>query len=225
MLKAKKSAWFEKVFALYNSNLLKRRFHSFRVSGLNHIREKNLHLPTIIYANHSSWWDGLTAFQISSKLKLNSFVMMEERHLKKLPLFRKLGAFSVVREKPREAFKSIVYATNLLKVNSQRTLWIFPQGSILPNNSRPLKFYGGLSKIIKQVGNCQVFPLAIKYEFLKNFKPELIVKIGEAEIFGNGSSLNSDQYTEQLEAMITSLLEKLNRHILNNNFNEFENII
>nr|MBA3694670.1 acyl-phosphate glycerol 3-phosphate acyltransferase [Acidobacteriota bacterium] len=106
MLEAKKSRWFEKVFQIYNRNLLKRRFHSFRVLGLDSFVNVN---SSIIYANHSSWWDGLVAFEISKALRVDSFIMMEEKQLRNLFLFRKLGAFSVVRENSRQAVKSLNY--------------------------------------------------------------------------------------------------------------------
>ncbi len=225
MLEAKKSRWFEKIFSIYNSNLLKRRFHSFQVAGLDILRAKNSQIPLIIYANHSSWWDGLVVFQILSKLRLDSFVMMEEKQLKNLQIFRKLGAFSIVREKPREALQSVNYAANLLKENSQRTVWLFPQGEILPNDLRPLKFYHGLAKIVEKVGHSRVIPIAIRYEFLKDFKPEILVKTGDAEVFSKSMLTDSKKLTQNFEFALTSLLEELNTNVLNNNFNEFEQII
>ena len=108
MLEANKNHWFEKLFTVYNRNLLKRRFHSFNVSGLDFLKNRDSRIPSIIYANHSSWWDGLIIFEICRKLNCDFYVMMEEKHLENLPLFRKLGAFSVIRENPREAVKSIM---------------------------------------------------------------------------------------------------------------------
>jgi 1-acyl-sn-glycerol-3-phosphate acyltransferase len=221
MLEANKSALFEKIFAIYNRNLLKRRFHSLQVSGLDVLRGKSPNIPTIIFVNHSSWWDGLVAFQISSSLKMDSFIMMEEKHLKKLFLFRRLGAFSVVREKPFEAVKSINYAANLLKEKSSRTLWIFPQGEILHNDSRPFHFYKGISKITEKVGKCRAIPLAVRYEFLGEFKPEIFVKVGKTEFFDN----NSKAETRNLENNLSLLLDKLKSDILNKNFKDFEKII
>src|SRR5688500_17469225 len=107
MLEANKSRIFERIFSLYNRNLLKRRFHSLHVSGLDFLFNKQDGIPLLIYCNHSSWWDGLVAFQISYQTGLDSFLMMEEKQLKDLFLFRRLGVFSVVREDPRQAFKSI----------------------------------------------------------------------------------------------------------------------
>ena len=115
MLKANKSAWFEKIFAVYNRNLFKRRFHSLHVSGMEFLDKKDAEIPLIIYANHSGWWDGLVVFEICRQAKLDFYVMMEEKQLKNLFLFRKLGAFSVVRENARKAMESINYAVELLE--------------------------------------------------------------------------------------------------------------
>lgn len=213
MLEAEKSALFEHIFAVYNRNLLKRKFHSLQVSGLDILRKRNSNIPVIIYANHSSWWDGLIAFQISNTLKMDSFIMMEEKQLMKLSIFRKLGAFSVVREKPFEAIKSINYSAKLLEEKPGRALWIFPQGEILNNDIRPIRFYKGITKIIEKVGECIIIPIAFRYEFLGAFKPEVFVKIGEAD------------NNENFENYITLLLDSLKADIINENFNSFEKII
>jgi chlorobactene lauroyltransferase len=225
MLEANKSRWFEKIFAVYNRNLLKRRFHSLRVSGLEFLRKKDEKIPLIIYANHSAWWDGLVAFQISQAAALDSFVMMEEKQLRKLFLFRLLGAFSVVREKPRQAAESINYAAKLLKNNPERTLWIFPQGEILPNDSRPVSFYKGLSRIIEKVEKCSATSLAIRYEFLGEFKPEIFVKIGMPEIISTNSDFDAKKLTSELENQLTKILDDLKEDVLYQNSGNYKNLL
>lgn len=220
MLEAKKSRWFEKVFQIYNLNLLKRRFHSFRVLGLDNFVNVN---SSIIYANHSSWWDGLVAFEISKALKADSYIMMEEKQLRNLFLFRKLGAFSVVRENPRQAVKSLNYAINLLKEEPFRTLWIFPQGEILPNDLRPLYFYNGLARIIERVRDCSTIPLAIRYEFLNEYKPEIFVKIGESENFNN-LEVDSKKSTKNFENRISQMLNELKNDVVSSNFANYKKI-
>lgn len=224
MLEANKSVVFEKVFSLYNRNLLKRHFHSFQVSGLDFLFNKNVDLPLIIYCNHSSWWDGLIAFQISHETNLNSFVMMEEKQLKSLFLFRKLGAFSVVRENSREALRSIKYAANLLRENSNSTLWIFPQGEILPNEVRPLRFYNGLAKIIEKVEKCFVTCLSMRYEFLGEFKPQIFVKIGKPETISAAQDFNAKTLTENLAERLTENLDELKNDVVNQNLTEYKSI-
>lgn len=228
MLEANKSRLFEKIFSVYNRNLLKRRFHSLHVEGLEFFRDKDSRIPLVIFANHSSWWDGLVAFQISREAALDSFVMMEESNLKKLFLFRRLGAFSVVREKPREAVKSLGYASDLLIQNPQSTLWIFPQGEILPNDLRPLRFFGGLSRIIGKVGVCLTAALAIRYEFLGEFKPQIFVKIEKPELISVNSvgsekaKFNAKDLTDSLAERLTNTLDDLRRDVLMQNFKNYK---
>ena len=221
MLKANKIKWFEEIFALYNRNLFKRRFHSFQVSNPNVLLEVK---PQIIYVNHSSWWDGLVAFEIFALFNSDSFVMMEEKQLKNLPLFRRLGAFSVVRESPRQAVESINYAVELLRENPQRTIWIFPQGEILPNDVRPLHFYHGLARIVEKVGGCTVVPCAIRYEFSGNFKPEIFVKIGAPATFKKDGNYKSKSLTAQFENNLTAALDDLKQDVIRNETSDYEKI-
>lgn len=225
MLEAKKSRWFEEVFAVYNRNLLKRRFYSLDVSGLKFLKNPNRDAPFLIYANHSSWWDGLVAFQISRQAESENFIMMEEKQLKKLFLFRRLGAFSVVRENPRAAAKSLSYAANLLKENSNRTLWIFPQGEILPNDERPLNFYRGISRMIEKIGRVAAVPLAIRYEFLGEFKPRIFVKIGAPQLISVDKSFDAKASTKQFEQRLTETLDALKDDVLTAAFDDYEKIV
>ena len=224
MLEANKSIWFEQIFAAYNRNLLKRRFHSLRVSGLDFLKNKDRKLPLIIYANHSSWWDGLVIFEILRKFDFETYVMMEEKHLRKYFLFRKLGAFSVVRENSREAVKSVSYAAKLLKENPNRLMLIFPQAEILPNDVRPLGFYNGLARIVEKVEKCQTVSVALRYEFAENFKPEILVNIGEIEYLEANKNFSSKNATKHFEKNLTENLEKLKREIASKNTGKYEKI-
>ncbi|MGI9035623.1 MAG: lysophospholipid acyltransferase family protein [Pyrinomonadaceae bacterium] len=224
MLEAKKSRWFERIFAVYNRNLFKRRFHSFKISGLENLREKKPETPFVIYANHSSWWDGLAAFEISRAARLDAFLMMEERQLKKLRLFRRLGAFSVVRKSPRQAIRSVNYAAELLKENPSRCLWIFPQGEILRNDLRPLKFFQGLSRVVEKCGKCAALSVALRYEFFGNFKPEILVKINSPEQFPVDKNFDAKKMTAYFENRLTENLNDLKSDILTKNLQSYENI-
>jgi 1-acyl-sn-glycerol-3-phosphate acyltransferase len=150
--------------------------------------------------------------------------MMEEKQLRKLRLFRKIGAFSVVREKPREAIKSIAYAADILRKKPNRAVWIFPQGEILPNDVRPLGFYNGLTKIIEKVGVCYAVPVALRFEFLGEFKPGIFIKIGEPEIFNKNGNFISKQMTAIFEVKLTETLNVLRTQILTNNLDNFQKI-
>jgi len=224
MLEAKKSVWFGKVFSIYNRHLLKRRFHTLQVSGLDFLKEKIEELPLVIHANHSSWWDGLVFWEIISRFDFEFYVMMEEKQLRKLSLFRKLGAFSVVRESPRAAVGSINYAVNLLRENSNRAVIIFPQGEILPNDLRPLHFFGGLSRVIEKARRCAAVPVALRYEFVGNFKPEIYVRIGSPDIFRVEEDFNTKSLTKILEVRLTETLDNLKQDVVSRKTVEYEKV-
>jgi hypothetical protein len=225
MLKANKSKWFEKLFYIYNRNLLRRRFSGFHVNGIENLTNKNKHLPTIVYANHSSWWDGLVAFHLSQKADLDFYVMMEEKQLRNLRLFLRLGAFSVNRENSRSAVNSLRYAAQLLNDDQQRTLWVFPQGEILPNEVRPLKFYNGVSRIIEKIKECQLFGVAMKYEFRGDFKPEIYLQISEGEIVRSGQKIESKLKTAELSQKMAENLNRLGELIVKENFKHFKDLL
>lgn len=225
MLTAQKKRWFDAIFSIYNRNLIKRRFASLKVENLINLKQRNNNIPLVIYANHSSWWDGLVAYQLGKECFLDDYVMMEEKQLANLRLFRKLGAFSVVRENPREAVKSINYAVELLKEKPSRALWIFPQGAIKPSDLRPLDFYHGISRIIGKLENCCVLPVALRYEFLNEFKPEIFAKIGDTQEFRANEGFVTKETTKNLEMKLVELIDELRNDIAAEKTESYENIV
>jgi len=225
MLEAKKNILFEKIFIAYNRILIKRRFQLIKVSGLKCLEKRNPDLPLIIFSNHSSWWDGLVILELLSNFKLENYVMMEEKQLRKLRFFRRLGAFSIVRENPREAFKSIEYSVKILSERKNRVLLIFPQGEIFHNDASPMRFFNGLSKIIEESGDCLVCPVALRYEFLGNYKPEIFIAVGEPKRFSSVDKIARKKITRELEAILTNCLDHLKSNLANNEINNFKQIL
>jgi 1-acyl-sn-glycerol-3-phosphate acyltransferase len=211
------------LFAVYNRNLFRRRFAALRVQGIENLQNRKSNLPLVLYANHSSWWDGLVAFEIGRAARLDHFLMMEEKQLKQLFLFRRLGAFSVVRENPRAGLRSINYAVEILKEKPNRTLWIFPQGEILPSDARPLHFYQGLARIVEKMGECVAAPVAMRYEFLGEFKPVAIAKIGRTEVLSNVR--DTRKLTEHLSLRLTEILEELKADIAARKTSDFIDLL
>lgn len=223
MIEAKKSKWFEELFAIYNRNLLKRRFNSLQILNLKELQQTKQ--PQIIFVNHSSWWDGLIAFEVSRAAKLNSFIMMEEKNLQKYFLFRRLGAFSVNKSSLRDLSQTILYASSLLRNKKPQTLWIFPQGEIQSSKLRPITFNSGVIKILEKVENCQLLPLCINYHFAGNFKPEIAVKIGRKIVTENLRLDNRKTAAAELSEILTNLIDSLNEEIAAGDLQSYENIL
>lgn len=224
MLTANKNVWFEKLFGAYNRNLLKRNFHSFNVQNLHELKFSDKSVPLIIYANHSSWWDGLILFELLKSNDFDSYVLMEEKQLKKYRLFRKLGAFSIVRENSRKSIESLNYAIKVLSEGRNKTLLIFPQGEIFSNDKRPLEFFNGLAFLVERLKNSAIIPCSIRLEFIQNFKPEIFVKFGTPEYFPQTKKFKRKSLTKQFEGQLTKNLDLLKSDIIENKLDDFQKI-
>lgn len=231
MITARRSLWFERLFHLYNRNLIARRFEGLRVAGMHNVRGAEADMPLMLYANHSSWWDGLVAFEIGVNCKFEQFVMMEERQLRRYPLFRLLGAFSVERERWREARGSIEYAAGLLRGDaggsgkSIRALWIFPQGLMLPNDARPLDFYTGAAHIANRLERVALLPVAMRYEHLGDFRPEILVRIGAPACVEPKREVGTKRFTQSMEAALTETLDRVRADLLAEDLSEYEELV
>lgn len=153
-------------------------------------------LPTIIYANHPSWWDGYMPFFLCDELWHSAgYIMMEQPQLARYSFFRYCGAFSVDRHDPREGLRSVVYAAQLLRAGPGRTLWIFPQGEITPNDRRPLRTFAGTAHIAIRAAPVRCIPMALRYEFGLEQRPEALIRLGpslEVERGGGSKALHQE---------------------------------
>jgi hypothetical protein len=173
-------------------------------------------VPVIWYGNHSSWWDGYVPFAMNRLVwKREAYVMIEHTQLSRYGFFRWAGGFSVDRSNARSAVQSINYASKLLATAKNRALLIYPQGEILANDTRPLRFFSGVGHIVKSVvqahGACALVPLALRYEFIGEQKPEAFVSSGTPRLLESITDLK--QLTEDMEAALTAELDALRADI------------
>jgi len=137
--------------------------------------------------------------------KLDGFAVMDIIQLTKYKFFRRFGVFSVDKTNAREAIKSIEFAARLLCKNN-RALWIFPQGEMHPANYRPIRFYNGISKIIKRAGLLNAVPVTLHYEFINEQRPEIFISIGNPIEFNNEKSRETE-ITANLQNILCEDLE------------------
>lgn len=155
--------------------ILGRYFSSISVKNTHNYELRDKDFANIIYASHSCWWDGLIGYFLCRNLfKTDMRIMVEE--LQACPILSKLGAFSVEKGSTTSIMESLNYAIELLK-RPGRSLYIFPQGIIRPPDFRPIKFESGLTYISQKVGGVNLIPLAVRYCFLREKRPEILVEV------------------------------------------------
>ena len=139
--------------------------------------------PLIFYLNHPSWWDGYMAHVLSRMVladRFQSFGMMDERELRRFRFFTWIGAFSVNRQDARAALASVAYISRMLAERRDRALAIFPQGEITPNDRRPLTMFSGMAHVAQRAGGATLWPVALRYEFRGEQRPEVFIRAGPA---------------------------------------------
>lgn len=200
---------------------LRRAFHRI---ALRAAAAPTPELPTLIYMNHPSWWDGYIPFFLSDELwHGEGYLMMEEAQLARYSFFRYCGVFSVDRHDPREGMRSVTYAADLLRARPGRLMWIFPQGAITPNDKRPLSTFAGAAHIVKRAAPLRCMPLALRYEFLSEQRPEILVRIGAAHVVEGAVSVKA--LHREMDERLLHEMEQLRQDTLSGATAEYRTVL
>ncbi|KMJ57852.1 hypothetical protein AB685_13505 [Bacillus sp. LL01] len=210
MIPAKKSSQFDFFFHQFNKRFL--RFH-FR--GVHYADGPNVSIPpspALFIVNHSTWWDALVVFHLNQLvIRQESYVMMHEKGIKEFSFFRKIGAFSVNRDNPKDIVRSINYAKDRLK--EEKTLWLFPQGDERHLEIRPLSFLPGAIHIVKNT-DIPIVPVCLYYTFTGERKPEVFIKLNEPLFYSQLEGASSKEKNQFLENHYTVLLDKVKQEVI-----------
>ncbi|MCP8968261.1 lysophospholipid acyltransferase family protein [Ectobacillus ponti] len=215
MIPAAPSRLFQFCFHQYNRRLFARSFAGIWV------HRDSLAAPppsALFILNHSSWWDGLVCFHLNRLLfGHSSYYMMHETGLRQYPLFRRLGAFSVNRDNPKDVLQSLQYSVKRLQEGG--SIWMFPQGDEMHLELRPLGFLPGFLYLAEKATNIPVIPIALYYSFLHQQRPELFVKIGQPLSLPAGSS--RAERAKLAEEAFTAGLDDVRRAVVAENMEAF----
>ncbi len=232
MLTVRRSSLYTAWFRWYSRRAFRRHFDKVRVKGARNLASMNLQTPVVFYLNHAYWWDGFWSQLLTETyFHQNLYIIIEYKQLVRYQFFTRLGAFSIVRENPREAIKTIQYATEKLTEPSpkQNALWIFPQGVIEHIDKRPIKFFSGTAKIAEQVlerlPSVYLCSAVTRIDYVEEQKPELFISFHMPRLLTKETFPNPKLLTKEMESETESHLDALKAHIVNRDFNGFETIL
>ena len=211
---AKTSRFWLWVASMFFFNMLQNRFYAFRYRGAENYFDGDTNVPTILFAPHCNWWDGIVFYNITHRIFHKEIRLMVEE-LNRFPLLRRGGAYSVNKKSPQSAMKALQYSVDVVG-DLRNMLCIFPQGIIRPPHFRPIEFQTGLAYIaqnaVKRYGRVNLIPLAIDYCFFRDNRPEVIVE------FGKRIELSADMSFGRKE--LTHMFEHALEDVCNNQFKE-----
>lgn len=220
---AKTSRFWLTVASLYFFNMLQNRFYAFRYNGVENYKQRDEKYPTILFAPHCNWWDGIVLYNITHRICHKEIRLMVEE-LNRFPLLARGGAYSVNKKSPQSAMQALKYSVDLLK-DLRNILCIFPQGIIRPPHYRPFEFQTGLAYIaqnaVKKYGKVNLIPLAIDYCFLRDNRPEVILDFGN-RIELTDKDIDRHEYTKFLEKALTEICDKQFENISSGAVEDYE---
>lgn len=206
-------------------NMLEDRFCAFRYKGYKNFVNRDDKVPTIFFAPHNNWWDGIVGYNICNRICKKEIRLMVEE-LNRFPLLRRGGAFSVNKKSPQASMEALKYSVRVLK-DLNNIMYIYPQGIIKPPNFRPIEFQSGVSyiaeKAAKAYGKVNLIPIAVDYVFLRDNRPEVWVEFGE-HIELTESKVNRKEYAEFLAQKLEELCDNQSYNISQAKFDGYETL-
>jgi 1-acyl-sn-glycerol-3-phosphate acyltransferase len=177
VIPAHRSPRFLRVFDRYVTRHLGRRFDRMRLwESVGHLTIPRGQ-PLLFILSHASWWDVLVGYYLARLVVgVESYAPMDEAQLRRYRILSRLGIYSVDRFSMTGMRAFVRYTTDLLQ--GERAVWITPQGEIVSNWKRPVRFQTGVGHLVRRVEQLITIPVAIAYEFLEEPRPEIFVKFG-----------------------------------------------
>lgn len=214
---AKTSRFWLWVASMFFFNMLQNRFYAFRYRGEENYFEAEKDVPTILFAPHCNWWDGIVLYNTTHRIFHKEIRLMVEE-LNRFPLLRRGGAYSVNKKSAQSAMKALQYSVDVVG-DLRNMLCIFPQGIIRPPHFRPIEFQTGLAYIaenaVKRYGKVNLIPMAVDYAFFRDNRPEVIVEFGKRIELRQGNELDKMSRKE-----LTHYLERALTETCDNQFKE-----
>ncbi|MBQ9688797.1 lysophospholipid acyltransferase family protein [bacterium] len=196
--------------------MLENRFFGLRYKNeQNAIENIDKSVPTILFAPHSNWWDGIVGYNIIRRiLKKEIRIMVEE--LNRFPLLRRAGAFSVNKKSAQASMKALEYAYKVIE-DRNNVLYIFPEGIIKPPNYRPIEFQTGIAyiaeKAAKLYGKVNLVPVAVNYYLLRADRPEVLVEFGTPIVLTDDTKIKRHEYAEFLAKALENVCDAQNNNV------------
>ena len=225
MITPQKSAFITWLIGVYFRRKIRRTFAAVHLKGSKHGTPVRENVPLVLYANHPAWWDAVLPVILSNQVfRHDAYALMEEKQMRQYGFFRRIGCFSVIREQPREAVKSLRFAAELLKHRS-RVLWIFPQGMLTSVEKRPLHFYNGTAHLLRALGDVTVVPVAFRYEFIDKERPEVFIAFGKPWHIRNEERVEIGMTTDILQQLLEYEMDVQREDVMEREFEEYDTIL
>jgi 1-acyl-sn-glycerol-3-phosphate acyltransferase len=212
------------LFSIYVRWYLGRHFHALRVANAGRISPQAR--PLILFANHASWWDPLTAMLLGRTIlpEREHYAPIDETALEHYSIFRSMGFFPVDNASARGAAQLLRAGYQVLN-RPGGVLWITPESQFQDVRTRPIVFRPGLGALMSRLGRMTCVPVAIEYVYWEERLPEILVNIGEPLEIADGGMEEARTWTNLLSYAMAATLDELAMLAMERDTDAFETIL
>jgi 1-acyl-sn-glycerol-3-phosphate acyltransferase len=212
------------LFSFYLQWYLRRHFHSVRVANAGRI-PPHAH-PLILFANHASWWDPLTAMLLGQAIlpEREHYAPMDETALTHYGVLRPMGFFPVDNASARGAAQLLRAGYQVLS-RPNSVLWITPESQFQDVRTRPIVFRPGLGALMSRSGRLTCVPVAIEYVYWEERLPEVLINVGEPLEIADGGMEDARTWTNLLSYAMAATLDELAMLVMERDPANFETIL
>jgi 1-acyl-sn-glycerol-3-phosphate acyltransferase len=164
-------------------------------------------------ANHTNWWDGILAFLLSRELGIGFHILMDAVELGRYRAFRLIGVLPLRRKALKGAYADLGSARRCLRPATG--LWIYPQGSRRPQGERPSRLARGAAHLaIAHGGVVRLAPVAFRYVFVSEQRPEAFALVGQPQLIRPGAAgTDRHELTGAIERALLATLDALDSRL------------
>ncbi len=200
---------FHRGFTRYVNWLLKRSFHCIRLANTR-AADATVGHPTVVYANHASWWDPLACLFLGGRYfqGRNSYAPIDARALERYGLFRKLGFFGVEQNTAAGA-KTFLGTSRRILEAGDHLLWLTPEGAMTDPRKRPVELKRGIGHLARYNTEIIFLPIATEFPFALERKAEICIRMGQPIPATDLPARDPAAATAQLATALTSTMDTL----------------
>jgi 1-acyl-sn-glycerol-3-phosphate acyltransferase len=146
----------------------------------------------VVYANHASWWDPLTAIFLGEELfsGFELYAPIDQEAFQKYRIFGQMG-FYPVDQKTLQGAKDFLRISHGILSMPRSSIWLTPEGRFVDVRDTKAALMPGLAHLASSVAsknrhhpehagnNVWFIPAAVEYTFWQERLPELLVCMGK----------------------------------------------
>ncbi|UOK63312.1 1-acyl-sn-glycerol-3-phosphate acyltransferase [Paenibacillus sp. OVF10] len=115
-----------------------------------------------------------------------------------------MGAYSINKESASGIRTSLQYTSELL--DSGKRVWIFPQGEILHQEARPIRFRPGIGLLLRRSPNAIAVPVTLCHGMVQHDLPEISMQAGPP-VLEDWKALKSEEIAARLGHVLEQQLD------------------